>query len=68
MAKKFVISYSLDKIFLSYNLSERTAVLKESESYDENSIIYIHDNEYGNWIYVKGHLYGVDYELNNNLS
>ena len=68
MAKRFVNSDSLDKIFLSYNLSERTAVLKESESYDENSIIYIHDNEYGNWIYAKGYLYGVDYELNNNLS
>jgi len=44
-------------------LSTRNASLKESEYYNEDSIIYISDAENGNWIYAHGKLYGDDYQL-----
>jgi len=63
MKYKFINSDSLTRVFESYDLEQRTAILKESEIYDENSIIFINDSEYGNWIYTKGYLYGIDYNL-----
>ena len=56
---KFVVNTdNFDKVFSSYNLTTKTAVLKNSELYDENALIFIHTTEYGNWVFIKGHLYG----------
>jgi hypothetical protein len=45
-------------VFSSYNLTTKTAVLKKSELFDDNTLIFIHTVNLGNWMYMRGHLYG----------
>ena len=54
---KFIFTNQFDKVFESYDLQNYTAILKDSELYDNNSLIFIVDPSLGNWIYVQGHLF-----------
>ena len=60
MAKRFVHSDQFSKVFSIYDLVKRTATLKASEKFNSDSIFYVCDASYGNWIYAQGHLYGAD--------
>lgn len=58
MTKRFVHSDQFSKVFSTYDLVKKTATLKASEEFNGNSIFYVCDASYGNWIYAQGHLYG----------
>lgn len=62
-ARQFFYATSLDEVFSEYDLDERTATLIPSEDYDDNTIIFVCDQEHGNWIYADGLLYGSDYDI-----
>ena len=62
-ARQFFYTTSLDEVFSEYDLDARTATLIPSEDYDDNTIIFVSDNEHGNWIYADGLLYGSDYDI-----
>lgn len=57
--KKFIKTDSFNKVFQVYDLTSKTATLKDNlESVNDDTIIFITDISIGNYIYAKGSLWG----------
>jgi len=57
--RNFIDTSTIKSVFLVCDIDNSRAILNDNVStYTNEDIIYIHDAQYGNYIYANGYLYG----------